>query len=144
MAGILADVAQHTRLADHNRLELLLFRIDDGQRFGVDVCKVQEVVQCPPLTQVPESHPVVRGIAHIRGKTIPVLDLSMAIGGERVEANGSHYVVVAEFNRTTQGFLVHSVDRIVNMNRTRFMTPPPGIGNENYVTAVTDIDDELV
>ncbi|HKK14427.1 MAG TPA: chemotaxis protein CheV, partial [Gammaproteobacteria bacterium] len=42
MSGILASVDQRTQLAGHNRLELLLFRLDGRQQFGINVFKVQE------------------------------------------------------------------------------------------------------
>ena len=38
----------------------------------------------PPLTVVPQSHPVVLGIANMRGKTIAIMDLAMAIGRPRL------------------------------------------------------------
>ena len=55
-----------------NRLELLLFRMDRSQLFGINVFKVREVLTCPPLTRVPSAHPAVRGIASIRGKSIAI------------------------------------------------------------------------
>ena len=45
MAGILDGVDQRTQLAGHNRFELLLFKLVGPQRFGINVFKVQEVIQ---------------------------------------------------------------------------------------------------
>lgn len=144
MSTVLASVDQRTQLAGHNRLEVLMFTLDGRQRFGINVFKIQEVIQCPALTEVPHSHPVVRGIANMRGKTIPVLDLGMAIGRLRLQDPREAFVIVTEFNRSTQGFLVRMVDRIVNMNWEQMLPPPNGAGRESYLTAVTRIDDELV
>ena len=131
MAGILDGVDMRTKLAGHNRLELLLFRLGGRQRFGINVFKVQEVIQCPTLTSVPQSHPVVLGIASMRGKTIPIMDLSRAIGAAPVADHRDKFVIVTEYNRNVQGFLVDSVDRIVNMNWGDILPPPKGIGNDN-------------
>lgn len=144
MAGLLEGVDQRTKLAGHNRLELLLFKLGTKQRFGINVFKVQEVIQCPSLTQIPRSHSVVCGIAHLRGKTIPVMDLAMAIGARPMERNGTGYVVITEYNRSIQGFLVSAVDRIVNMGWSQMKPPPKGTEREGYLTAVTEIDNELV
>jgi two-component system chemotaxis response regulator CheV len=144
MSGVLANVDLRTQLAGHNRLELLLFRLDSKQLFGINVFKVQEVIQCPPLTQVPDSHPVVRGITNMRGRTITVMDLGKAIGGSGVAVPEDNFVVVTEYNQHVQGFLVDGVDRIVNMNWGDILPPPKGIGNDNYLTAVTRVDGELV
>ena len=144
MSGVLASVDMRTQLAGHNRLELLLFRLDGKQLFGINVFKVQEVIQCPPLTHLPDSHHVVRGIANMRGRTITVMDLGKAIGGPGVGKPEDNFVVVTEYNQHTQGFLVGGVDRIVNMNWEEILPPPKGIGNDNYLTAVTKVDGELV
>ncbi|TVO75273.1 chemotaxis protein CheV [Sedimenticola selenatireducens] len=144
MAGILDGVDQRTKLAGHNRLELLLFRLAGRQRFGINVFKVQEVIQCPALTQLPGSHPVVRGIANMRGKTITVMDLSQSIGGPPLDNIEGRFVIITEYNRRIQGFLVGSVDRIVNMNWGDILPPPKGAAKGSYMTAVTRVDDELV
>ncbi|MCB1725320.1 MAG: chemotaxis protein CheV [Chromatiaceae bacterium] len=144
MAGILDGVDMRTKLAGHNRLELLLFRLGGQQRFGINVFKVQEVIQCPPLTQVPHSHPTVLGIANMRGKTISILDLSRAIGASPVDDPREKFVIVTEYNRKVQGFLVDSVDRIVNMNWEEILPPPKGAADGTYMTAVTQVDNELV
>lgn len=144
MSGVLASVDMRTQLAGHNRLELLLFRLDGKQLFGINVFKVQEVIQCPSLTQIPDSHPVVRGVANMRGRTVTVMDLGKAIGGRGVDNPRENFVVVTEYNQFVQGFLVGGVDRIVNMNWEEILPPPKGIGDDNYLTAVTKVDGELV
>lgn len=144
MAGILEGIDQRTNLAGQNRLELLLFRLNTKQRFGINVFKVQEVIRCPHLSQLPGAHPVVRGIAKLRGKTISIIDLSMAIGGPALDQNKDQFIILTEYNRRVQGFLVGSVDRIVNMTWGEIMPPPKGTGKESYMTAVTQVDKELV
>ncbi len=144
MAGLLEGVDMRTKLAGHNRLELLLFRLGGRQRFGINVFKVQEVIQCPPLTSVPQSHPVVLGITNMRGKTISVMDLSLAIGGPAIENHREKFVIVTEYNRQIQGFLVESVDHIVNMNWEEMLPPPTGAAQGTYMTAVTQVEKELV
>ena len=144
MAGLLDGVDMRTKLAGHNRLELLLFRLNGRQRFGINVFKVQEVIQCPPLTSVPQSHPVVLGIANMRGKTIAIMDLARAIGGAPIENHREKFVIITEYNTKVQGFLVDSVDHIVNMNWEEILPPPKGAAQGSYMTAVTQVEDELV
>jgi two-component system chemotaxis response regulator CheV len=144
MAGLLDGVDQRTRLAGENRMELLLFTLGGKQKFGINVFKVQEVIQCPELTRIANGDPIVVGITNIRGKTITVLDLSKAIGGKPIEDIDNSYVIVSEFNKNVQGFLVNSVDRIVNMMWADIKAPPKGLGSNNFMTAVTQVDQELV
>ena len=144
MASLMDSVDQRTQLAGHNRLELLLFSLGGKQEFGINVFKVKEVILCPPLTKLPKSHPVVLGVAHLRGQTISVMDLSMAIGGPPIENGAEKYIIITEYNRTTQGFLVDSVNQIVNKNWEDILPPPIGSGQGSCLTAVTRHDDELI
>lgn len=145
MAGILDSVNQRTQLVGQNRLELLLFRLQGRQRFGINVFKVREVLQCPPLTAIPKRNKYVRGIAHIRGQTISVIDLSLATGGRAIADTKDCFIIIAEYNRSVQGFLVQSVERIININWSAIMPPPKGTGGkQSYLTAITEIDKELV
>jgi two-component system, chemotaxis family, chemotaxis protein CheV len=144
MTGILDSVNQRTQLVGQNRLELLTFRLNGLQRYGINVFKVKEVLQCPKLTIMPNLHYLVKGVAHIRGQTVSVIDLSLAIGGRATTDIDKSFVVIAEFNRTIQAFLVSSVERIINMRWEEILPPPEGAGKGNYLTAVTNIDNELV
>ena len=144
MAGVMDAVNQRTQLVGQNRLELLLFRLDGPQLYGINVFKVREVLQCPKLTLIPKSHPVVCGVASIRGATIPILDLAMATGAGALKDQSNPFVIITEYNTKTQGFLVRSVERIVNMNWEDIHPPPKGTGHDHYLTAVTRMDDQLV
>jgi two-component system chemotaxis response regulator CheV len=144
MAGVLDSVNQRTQLVGQNRLELLLFRLDGKQLYGINVFKVKEVLQCPKLTHMPKSSPIVRGVANIRGGTIPILDLAMATGSTQLGSIDNAFVIITEYNTKIQGFLVHSVERIVNMNWEDIHPPPRGTGRDHYLTAVTRIDNQLV
>jgi len=144
MAGILDGVDKRTQLVGENRLELLLFRLGGPQLFGINVFKVQEVIRCPVLTNVPNAKSVVKGIANMRGRTIPVIDLSLAIGGPSMQQTEGSFVIIADYNRTIQGFMVNGVERIVNMNWEEILPPPKGSGANSYMTAVTRVDNRLV
>lgn len=144
MASMLEGVNQRTMLAGQNRLELLLFRLQGRQVFGINVFKVKEVVECPPLTRTPGTHPVIRGIASLRGNNIPVMDISHAIGGPEMANPRDYFVIITEYNRRMLGFLVGSVERIVNTHWEDILPPPKGLGRSSYMTAVTDIEGELV
>jgi len=146
MSNVMASVDSRTRLAGHNRLELLVFGLGNDQLFGINVFKVREVIRCPQLTEVPRSDSSVRGIADVRGHTLTIIDLADAIGLQRMtdEEVANAFVVITEYNRAVQGFLVKAVDRIVNMSWKEIMPPPTGTNTSNFLTAVTRVDGRLV
>jgi len=141
-------MSRYQLTANDDRLELLLFYLDGQQRFGINVLKVKEVIACPPLTQVPSAHPAARGVAHLRGEALTVIDLSMAIGRPSIFPNASAarkgQVIITEFNRNMQGFLVRQIDRIVVCDWKNVLPPPRDTGLGSYTTGVTEIERHLV
>lgn len=146
MNDVLSSVDARTKLAGHNRLELLVFGLDGGQRFGINVFKVREVIRCPHLTSVPKAHPSIRGIADVRGHTMTIIDLAESVGMRALSESETEnaFVIITEYNRAVQGFLVRSVDRIVNLSWQQIMPPPPGASVNNFVTAVARVENHLV
>lgn len=140
MSGVLNTVDQRTNLVGENRLELLLFSLNSRQIFAINVFKVKEVIKLPPLTKMPGSHFNITGVASLRGESVPVIDLRSAIGFppstlESPEEN----LIITEYNRSTQGFLVGQVRNIVNTAWTEIQPPPTSAGRANYLTAITQI-----
>ncbi len=141
MATTMGSVDQRTQLAGHNRFEMLLFQL--GKRnFGINVFKIREVIRAPRLTVMPDSRAGIRGVAHVRGQTVPIISLGETIGVR--DAGVGESVVVTEYNRTVQGFLVDGVDRIVNISWEHVLPPPAHVADRGYVTAVTRVDGVLV
>lgn len=144
MAGILDSVDQRTQLVGQNRLEILMFRLTGRQLFAINVFKVQEVLQMPRLTLMPHRHPCVCGVVSLRGQTLPVIDLSRAIGMRAIVPDEKSTIIVTEYNRSVQAFLVGSVDRILNLNWEAVLPPPGGTGRQHYLTAITKVEEQLI
>jgi two-component system chemotaxis response regulator CheV len=109
----------------------------------VNVFKVQEVLRRPPLFPIPRLPPGFVGAADIRGRSVPILDLGSAVRYPERHLDPP-YLVVTEFNRSVQGFLVAEVDRIVNI-AVEDIRPPPELGvDDSYLTAVTRYNGELI
>ncbi|GAB2657111.1 chemotaxis protein CheV [Vibrio panuliri] len=142
MTGVLNTVDQRTKLVGENRLELLLFSLNSRQMFAINVFKVREVIKVPPLTKMPGAHYNITGVASLRGVSVPIIDLRAAIGfpPSRLE-NQEENLIITEYNRTVQGFLVGQVRNIVNTTWTDIQPPPRTAGRSNYLTAITRIKD---
>ncbi|MCL9774323.1 chemotaxis protein CheV [Vibrio methylphosphonaticus] len=142
MSSVLSSVDQRTQLVGENRLELLMFNLNSRQTFAINVFKVKEVLKLPSLTQLPGSHPSICGVASLRGVSVPVIDLRRAVGFPRLAEGGDQNLIVTEYNRTVQGFLVGEVKNIVNTTWTEIQPPPRTVGRANYLTAITKVEEE--
>lgn len=57
-----------------------------GQRYGLNVTHIVEVLPALPLRQLPHVPEYVAGVFRYRGSMVPVIDLSQLIAGKRAAA----------------------------------------------------------
>jgi len=60
-------------------LEVLTLDLQ-GEIFALDAACVREILDPPPITDVPGSRPFVRELINVRGKVVPVADLRIMFG----------------------------------------------------------------
>lgn len=144
MTGVLNTVDSRTNLVGQNRLEILMFRLNGQQTYAINVFKVQEVMALPKVTRMPQRHSAVIGVVYLRGRAIPVMDLSLAIGMRPTPETDDSIIIVTEYNSTVQAFLVGQIDRIVNLNWEEILPPPSGAGRNHYLTAITHFENRIV
>ncbi|MGI4837466.1 MAG: chemotaxis protein [Janthinobacterium lividum] len=125
-------------------LSLLLFTLRSGKLMAINLLKVSEIIPCPPLTRLPESHPNVKGVATLRGTSLSVIDLSRAIGEMPLLDPAGGCLIVTDVSRSKQGLHVQAVSKIVHCLTTDIRPPPFGSGNKSYITGVTRVDNVLV
>jgi len=147
MDTLMQSVDERTRLAGANRLEVLLFSLGKDNEtnreevFGINVFKIREVMHVPEVTQAPDMPTGVKGMVCLRGDMIPVIDLVHFCNLNMTEE--PKVLIVTEFNRKTQGFLVNSVEQILRMEWNEIKVPPAMLANRmgGLVTAVTELKD---
>ncbi|MBA1201904.1 chemotaxis protein CheV [Pseudomonas capeferrum] len=125
-------------------LSLLLFTLRSGKLMAINLLKVSEIIPCPPLTRLPESHPHVKGVATLRGTPLSVIDLSRAIGERPLANPDGGCLIVTDISRSRQGLHVQAVSKIHHCLSTDIKPPPYGSGDKSFITGVTRVDDRLV
>ena len=135
---LLEAIDARTKLAGSNKMELLLFSLGTHETFGINVFKVREVSPTPAITLTPNMPAGVEGVISLRGSIIPVITLAYFIKLEGAPQGIGETMIVTEFSRHTQGFLVDSVDRIIRVDWDK-VKPPENMlaGQEGMITAIT-------
>lgn len=140
--ALLDSIDARTKLAGSNKMEILLFSLGTGEIFGINVFKVREVSQTPPITKTPNTPSGVEGVISLRGNIIPVISLAKFTNLEGAPENTGGTMIVTEFSRHTQGFLVHDVDRIIRVDWDKVKPPQTMLmGNDALITAITELPD---
>lgn len=140
-AKLLDSIDARTKLAGSNKMEILLFSLGNNEVFGINVFKVREVSQTPLITKTPNMPLGVEGVISLRGNIIPVITLGDFLNVETPE-NGWPTMIVTEYSRRTQAFLVHDVDRIIRVDWDQVKPPESMLsGGDAMITAITELPD---
>jgi two-component system chemotaxis response regulator CheV len=122
-------------------MEILLFGLGSGERFGINVFKVKEVCEAGKITRTPNMPNGVDGIVSLRGHVMPVLNLAHFLdvdNGREAQTT----MMVLEYSRHVLGFLVQGVDRIIRVDWERVKTNDTALSDhKNLVLALTELDD---
>lgn len=104
----------------------------DKTRFGIEVEDVQEIIRQQPLTPVPLAALDICGLMNLRGRVIPVVDLSYRLGLRSVvcpiaEAGIEDYTVYNVIVNTLDDVVSFVVDGIGDVLECALETlePPP-------------------
>jgi two-component system chemotaxis response regulator CheV len=139
----MSSIDQRTKLVGENRLELLMFKLGSRHTFALNVFKVREVITVPAMNKMPGSHYHIVGVTNYRGKSIPIIDLRSSI---QMTNNNTAYkpenVIITEYNRSVQGFLIGQIMNIVNTSWSDIQPPPSTAGKNNYLTAITHYEQD--
>ena len=144
MSDVMQEVDERSKLAGTNKFELLIFRLGEDQNsstreiFGINVFKVREALIMPLITPMPGSPKHVLGVANIRGKIIPVIDLPSVVG---CTPSARNILLVTEYERSVQGFAVEEVEEIVRLEWGRVVSAEKSAAGA-LVTSLARLDDK--
>lgn len=138
-----------------NELEIIEFYIDEDVEpggkpyrayYGVNVAKVLEIIRLPKVTGMPQTpHPCVIGTFNLRSRVIPLIDLSLWLGKPMARDENTK-VIVSEFNKVINAFMVSGVTRIHRLSWSE-VEPPSGYVAQfaaNNFTGVVKFPDHIV
>jgi twitching motility protein PilI len=65
-----------------------------GRRYVAPMSDVSEILTAPKLTQVPGVKHWVQGVANVRGRLVPVMDLAAFLGGRSVSGRNKRTLII--------------------------------------------------
>lgn len=86
----------------------LTFKLAE-EEYGLEILKVQEIIQMQAVTKVPRTPDYVRGVINLRGKVIPVVDLRKKFGLESFEDTGKTYIIVVQIATSADTAIVMGI-----------------------------------
>ena len=126
-------------------LQLVSFKISN-EEFGVDILSVQEINRMLQITKMPNTPEFIEGVINLRGRVMPVLDLRVKLGMQRIEHDKNTRIIVVEIKGKTIGFIVDEVSEVLRVPKSITEAPPQMAGsvNSDYIISIGKLEDRLL
>ncbi len=107
------------------------------EEYALEILKVREIIGLMEITHVPRTEEFMRGVINLRGRVIPVIDLRLKFGMERVAATDQTVIIVVQVatgtGELTMGILVDEVVEVLDIQAGQ-IEPPPDFGQSAIST----------
>lgn len=126
-------------------VQLVTFEVN-GQLFGIEVTKVQEVIRFDTITATPGSSEIIEGVIDLRGNIIPVIDLKNRFHIPTTPNKKGKRIIITEVRDYIFGFIVDKVNEVHTFAINEFEPPPPGVSapGSEYTVGMAHKGDELL
>ncbi|WP_198263509.1 chemotaxis protein CheW [sulfur-oxidizing endosymbiont of Gigantopelta aegis] len=118
----------------------------EGEKYGINVMQVREVLRDIEIAPVPGAPSYVLGIINLRGNVVTVIDTRSRFGLSTREANEESRIIIIENNEQTLGLLVDSIAEVADILKSQIEITP-NVGNDDsskYIQGVHSRDGELL
>jgi purine-binding chemotaxis protein CheW len=102
-----------------------------GEMFAVGILNVKEIIEYGTLTEIPMMPAFMRGVINLRGRVVPVIDLSARFGGHQSPIGKRTCIVIVELaanqEQREMGIIVDAVSEVLEIPQSE-IEPPPAFG----------------
>ncbi len=105
----------------------LTFTLAD-EEYGIGILKIKEIIGMLPVTMVPKTPEFLKGVINLRGKVIPVVDLRLRFGMERIDYTERTCIIVVEITgeagMVQMGIVVDAVSEVLSIKAEEIEDTP--------------------
>lgn len=122
--------------------QLIVFSLH-GEHYGLPIGSVREIIRYTPPRVTATARGLIQGLVNLRGRVLPVLDLSSRLG-QVLEVSDTTRILVIEVTNGAVGLIVDAVDGVVEVAGEQIEPIPGADTDEALGHEIVAIDDRLV
>lgn len=128
-------------------IQLVTFRLG-GEKYGLDILKVQEIIRYVETTPIPNMPDFVKGVTNLRGTILPVLDLRIRFGMDSGNYENSEFaiVIIAFVGLKQVGIIADAIADVIFLPKNSISPPPdlPTLIDTEFIQGMGEIRGEMV
>lgn len=128
-----------------NISKYIVFQLRD-QSYGVNVGQVLSIERMEEITPVPKTSDFIKGIIHLRGETIPIIDLKERLALKSNELTDENRILIVSVDDTQVGFIVDAATDVLDIDDEVVEPAPNMVGGlkGDFMKGVAKLDDRLL
>jgi purine-binding chemotaxis protein CheW len=125
--------------------QLVVFELD-GESYGVEISRVQEIDRMASITLVPQSPIFVKGVINLRGRITPVVDLRARFGLPEQETTTLTRIVVVKSGEEWIGLVVDAVSEVLRISLDAIEPPSAMITTTDsaYLRGIAKLKERII
>jgi purine-binding chemotaxis protein CheW len=116
----------------------------DTQTYGLPIYSVGEICRMVAVTPLPEAHDLVEGVINVRGKTVPVINLSRRLEVREPPYELATRLVIVNFGERSMAVPVHGVEGVREIPEEAISLPTNLGSQTDLLSGVAELDAEQV
>ena len=101
-----------------------------GERYGVEITDVREIILIEPITPIPNTKSFVAGVMNLRDQVVPIFELRDKLGIYESDGKGEEKnIIIIDIFKETTGLKVDEVTGIVTLTQGKITSPEMLQGN---------------
>lgn len=127
-------------------MQIVCFKVGT-EEYGIEILRVQEILKLPKVTKLPKSADFIMGLIDLRGKVIPIINLSRKFGiDDGVKSDKNIRAIVVDIGNKRVGLAIDSVSHVIKVDSKDLEPAPPivkGISGR-YIVGIAKVDKAFV
>jgi purine-binding chemotaxis protein CheW len=134
---------------EHNENKYLSFFLGE-ETFAVSILQVKEIIEYGDVRPVPMMPEFIRGAINLRGHVVPIVDLSLRLGNDKIELSRRTCIIIVELivgeEHLDVGLIVDAVSKVLDVDTSTIERAPSFGGqiNTDFIEGMGKCDDQFV
>ncbi|WP_425400671.1 chemotaxis protein CheW [Aeoliella sp.] len=117
-----------------------------GEEYGIDILRVQEIKGFTAVRPIPNAPPYVKGVLNLRGTVVPIVDLRSRFDMDIEEYTQFTVIIVVSIGDKVVGLIVDAVSDVLNIPAGEVVDAPEvgGDVDTTFCAGMAKVGEKLV
>jgi len=136
-------------MTDDDTQQCLTFMLG-GKIYGLDILNIKEIIEYGEVTDVPMVPDFISGVINLRGRVVPVIDLTQRFSGKETDITKRTSIIILEVANDDLsidiGITVDLVNEVLDIHPSE-IEPAPSLGEQiqtSFISGMAKVDGKLL